>query len=292
MKERIELVRGRSNLSKRHQCRMLSLNRSSLYYRPLGEKPENLKLMRLMDEHTMKEPAEGIRSMQLMLKGKGYHVNYKRVRRLLRKMGHRTIYPRKNLSKLGEMKYIRPYLLRDLKICRANQAWSIDITYIPMARGFMYCTAVIDIYSRKIMGWGISNSLEAKWCVQVMEDAIRRHGKPEIINSDQGSQFTSCLWTYTMKEKEIEVSMDGKGRAVDNRWIERFWRTLKHNRIYLNPPKDGLDLYLMIRDYIQYYNEEKFHHTFKEKPSERYRNAMKKQQIRTEILTKKAELVV
>ncbi len=288
----MKLVSRRSSMSTRHQCRLLSLNRSNLYYRPLGENLENLKLMRLMDEHAMNEPAEGIKSMQFMLLGKGYHVNYKRVRRLLRKMGHQTIYPKKNLSKPGKSEYIKPYLLRDLKIDRPNQAWSIDITYIPMAKGFMYCTAIIDIYSRKIMGWGISNSLESKWCLSVMEDAIREHGKPEIINSDQGSQFTSSLWVHTMKDLRIKVSMDGKGRAIDNRWIERFWRTLKHNRIYLNPPDNGIDLYLMIKDYIKYYNEEKFHQTFKERPAERYHKAMKKERLRTKILTKEAELVV
>lgn len=288
----MELISRRNKLSVRKQCNMFSLNRSSLYYRPLGEKPENLKLMRLMDEHAMKEPAEGIKSMQLMLKGKGYHVNYKRVRRLLRKMGHQTIYPRKNLSKLGKPEYIKPYLLKGLKIDYPNKAWSIDITYIPMQKGFMYCTAVIDIYSRKIMGWSISNSLEAKWCVEVMEDAIKNHGKPEIINSDQGSQFTSSLWVHTMKDKDIKVSMDGKGRAIDNRWIERFWRTLKHNRIYLNPPENGLDLFEMIRDYIHYYNEVKFHQTFNERPSDRYKKAMKKERLSTQILTKKTELVV
>ena len=279
-------------MSKRKQCQLLSLNRSSLYYKPLGEKPENLKIMRIMDEHAAKEPAEGVKSMQYMLRNKGYHVNYKRVRRLLRKMGHRAIYPRKMLNILGETDYIRPYLLRDLKIERPNQAWSIDITYVPMAKGFMYCTAVMDIYSRKIMGWSISNSLEAKWCVEVMEDAISRHGKPEIINSDQGSQFTSSLWIYTMKEKEIKVSMDGKGRAIDNRWIERFWRTLKHNRIYLNPPEDGLDLYQMIKEYVCYYNDEKTHHSFEETPSNRFRKALKMKKELTEILTKKAKEVV
>ncbi len=142
-----------------------------------------------MDEHAIKHPAEGVNSMVLMLRRKGYGVNHKRVRRLLRKMGHHAIYPKRSLSKLGEAKYIRPYLLRDVSITRANQAWSVDITYIPMQKGFMYCFAIMDIYSRKILGWSISNSLEAKWCVDVLEDAVRRYGLPEIVNSDQGSQF-------------------------------------------------------------------------------------------------------
>lgn len=153
-----------------------------------------------MDEHAIKHPAEGVMSMVYMLCRKGYGVNPKRVRRLLRKMGHQIIYRRRSLSKLGSPKYIRPYLLDKMVFTHANQAWSADITYIPMKRGFMYCTAIIDIYSRKIVGWGISNSLEAKWCVQVFEDAVQKHGKPEIINSDQGAQFTSSMWTKTVEQ--------------------------------------------------------------------------------------------
>jgi putative transposase len=223
-----------------------------------------------MDQHATLHPAEGVNSMKLMLDTRGYHINTKRVRRLLRKMGHMAIYPRKMLSQLGHGDYIRPYLLRNMKINRANQAWSIDITYIPMAKGFMYCTAIMDIYSRKIVGWGVSNSLEAKWSLNVLKDAVKHHGKPDIINSDQGSQFTSSLWTSSMDELGIKVSMDGKGRAIDNRWIERFWRTLKYKHIYLNPPEDGIELYMGIDYYINYYNNEKVHHSFEEIPADRF----------------------
>lgn len=276
MKDRINLVSGYfKKLSIRRQCQLLSIHRSSIYYRPLGEKPENLKIMRIMDEHGLKHPAEGVMSMYYMLQGKGYQVNPKRIRRLLRKMGRMAIYPRKMLSILGHTDYIKPYLLRNLDIRRSNQVWSIDITYIPMAKGFMYCTAIIDIYSRKIVGWGISNTLEAKWCIGVLHQAIVTHGKPEIINSDQGSQFTSALWTSTLDELGIKISMDGKGRAIDNRWIERFWRTLKHKYIYLNPPEDGLELYAGIDYYINYYNEEKVHQTIKQTPSNRYKQSIR-----------------
>jgi len=275
MKERVKLVSGRMiKLSVRKQCELLNINRSRIYYRPLGEKPENLKIMRIMDEHAGKHQAEGVMSMHYMLKGKGYNVNPKRVRRLLRKMGLMAIYPRKMLSILGHADYVRPYLLRGLDINRANQAWCIDITYIPMAKGFMYCTAIMDIYSRKIVGWGVSNTLEAKWCINVLQEAILTHGKPEIINSDQGSQFTSALWTSTLEELEIKISMDGKGRAIDNRWIERFWRTLKHKYIYLNPAEDGIELYKNIEYYIDYYNDVKVHHTIKETPSKRYMSSL------------------
>ena len=276
MSERAKLVSGRfSKLSIRKQCDLLKVHRSRIYYRPLGEKPENLKIMRLMDAHALEHPAEGVMSMFYMLKRKGYQVNPKRVRRLLRKMGHMAIYPKRMLSKPGQITYIRPYLLRNKEVDRPNQAWSIDITYIPMAKGFMYCTAIIDIYSRKIVGWGISNSLEAKWCLDVFHQALGTHGKPEIINSDQGSQFTSAMWTSTLDELGIQVSMDGKGRAIDNRWIERFWRTLKHKYIYLNPPHDGLELHNSVEYYINYYNNEKVHQTLKETPSERYQKSLK-----------------
>ncbi|AVR47102.1 hypothetical protein C7S20_18630 [Christiangramia fulva] len=294
MSDRRSLISSRQKrMSIRKQCQLLSVNRSSLYYRPKEEKPENLKIMRIMDEHAIKHPAEGVKSMVFMLGLRGYHVNPKRVRRLLRKMGHRTIYPKKNLSKLGQAKYIRPYLLHKMPIDRANQVWSIDITYIPMKKGFMYCTAIIDVYSRKIMGWGISNSLETKWCLQVLEDAIKRHGKPEIINTDQGSQFTSAAWTLTLEEEGIKISMDGKGRAIDNRWIERFWRTLKYKYIYLNPPENGLELYEGIRDYIEYYNHQKIHHTFKEIPGQRYQESINKtKNSNPKSLTKKTPVLV
>jgi putative transposase len=152
-------------MSIRKQCDLLTVNRSSLYYQPKGESPENLKIMRIMDQHAIDHPAEGVNSMVFMLRRKGYDVNPKRIRRLLRLMGHHAIYPKKNLSKLGQAQYIHPYLLNHAAITHANQAWSVDITYIPMKRGFMYCFAIMDIYSRKILGWGVSNSLEAKWCV-------------------------------------------------------------------------------------------------------------------------------
>lgn len=271
MTERLQLVSPRyQKLSVRKQCELLEVHRSRLYYKPVEEKPENLKIMRIMDEHLLKRPSEGVISMVNLLGQKGYHVNHKRVRRLLRKMGKMAIYPRKMLSILGQKIYIRPYLLRGLIIDRPNQVWAIDITYIPMAKGFMYCTAIIDLYSRMIVGWGISNTLEAKWCLNVLETAIEQYGTPEIINSDQGSQFTSSLWVHTLEEKKIRISMDGKGRAIDNRFIERFWRTLKTNHIYLHPAENGLELYEGINEYISYYNTEKVHQTINEIPQKKY----------------------
>jgi putative transposase len=173
------------------------------------------------------------------------------------------------LSKLGLAQYIKPYLLRGLKIARPNQVWCTDITYIPMRRGFLYLTAIMDVYSRKILAWGISNTLEAAWCVRVLEEAIDRYGCPEIMNSDQGSQYTSFVWTSFLEKKGIKISMDGKGRATDNAWIERFWRTIKKNHLYLNPAETGTDLYRQVDYYINYYNN-RFHQGIKAKPNALY----------------------
>ena len=259
MRERRELVDNEHVLSTRKQCDILSINRSGLYYSPLGEKQENFEIMRIMDEHYLKHPSEGVIRMQDMLLALGIVANHKRVRRLLRLMGLMAIYPKRNLSKLGLSKYIRPYLLKGLKIERPNQVWAIDITYIPMKNGFLYLTAIIDLYSRYIVGWGISNTLDADASLSVMKQAIKEHGKPEIINSDQGSQFTCEDWIEHMTSQGIQISMDGKGRAIDNIFIERFWRSLKYDYVYLNPANDGLDLYQGLRGYFNYYNNELHH---------------------------------
>jgi putative transposase len=233
LKERIDLIDKQHVLSTRKQCEILSVHRSGLYYNPKGERKDNLEIMRIMDEHYLKHPSEGVLRMQDMLLSQGFVVNHKRVRRLLRLMGLMAIYPKRNLSKLGLLKYIRPYLLKGLKIERSNQVWAIDITYIPMKHGFLYLTAIIDLYSRYIVGWGISNTLEAEASISVMRQAVEEHGKPEIINSDQGSQFTCALWIDLNTSLDIQISMDGKGRAIDNIFIERFWRSLKYDYVYL-----------------------------------------------------------
>lgn len=261
-------------LSVRRQCELLSVNRSRLYYKPVPEKPENLKMMEIMDKHLTAHPTEGVMSVVLFFIAKGYPVGPKRVRRLLRIMGRQTIYRRKNLTKQGLKEFIKPYLLKGLKITHANQVWCTDITYIPMKHGFMYLTAIIDVYSRKIVGWGISNTMSAEWCLQVLEEAIATHGRPEIVNSDQGSQYTSAMWTQYLERKGIQISMDGKGRALDNVWIERFWRSLKYNYVYLNPADDGFELYEGVQNHIGYYHD-KIHHTTNETPNQRYEKSIK-----------------
>jgi putative transposase len=259
MSQRRKLVDNQHGISVRRQSELLSIHRSGLYYAPKGEKPENLQIMRIMDEHYLKHPTEGVIRMQDMLFALGFVVNHKRVRRLLRLMGLMAIYPKKNLSKLGLKKYIHPYLLKGLDINRPNQVWAIDLTYIPMKNGFLYLTAIIDVYSRYIVGWGISNTLEAEASVSVLKQAIKDNGKPEIVNSDQGSQFTSEQWVSYLKEEDIRISMDGKGRVIDNIFIERFWRSLKYDYVYLRPANDGLELYQGVKEHINYYNHTLHH---------------------------------
>lgn len=276
MKTRATLIRPRVNgLSVRRQCALLSVHRSRLYYKPVGEKPENIKIMQIMDKHLLTHPTEGVVSLVYFLIAKDFPVGPKRIRRLLRLMGRETLYRRKNLTRLGLKQFIKPYLLRGLSIDRPNQVWSTDITYIPMKKGFMYLTAIIDVYSRKIVGWSLSNSLTAEWCKTVLQEAIATFGKPEIINSDQGTQYTSALWTQYLEEQGIQISMDGKGRATDNIWIERFWKSIKYDYVYLNPADDGFELYQGIDEYMAYYNE-KTHHTTRQSPNKRYLEPIQK----------------
>jgi putative transposase len=259
MKALTKCVSEKESLSKRQQCDLLGINRGSLYYKPTGEKQENLEVMRKMDEHYLKHPTAGVIRMQDFLFASGFLVNHKRVRRLMRKMGLLAIYPKRNLSKLGLAKYIRPYLLKGLTIDHPNQVWAIDITYIPMKKGFMYLTAIIDLYSRYVVAWNISNTLEAECSLNVLKKAISLFGKPEIVNSDQGSQFTSELWTEYLEKSDIRISMDGKGRAIDNIFIERLWRSVKYDYVYLNPAGDGNELFYGLREYFDYYNHSQAH---------------------------------
>lgn len=259
MKEVQGYISDNEKISTRAQCELLELNRSTVYYQPVGETEENLSIMRLMDEEFLKHPTHGVLQMQDFLFMYGFVANHKRVRRLLRLMGIMAIYPKRNLSKLGFSKYIRPYLLKGLKVTKPNQVWAIDITYIPMAKGFMYLTAIIDLYSRYIVAWEVSNSLNAENTLNVLKQAISLHGKPEIINSDQGSQFTCALWTEYVENAEIAISMDSRGRATDNIFIERFWRTVKQDYVYLRPAENGTELYGGLKQFINYYNTQKPH---------------------------------
>lgn len=272
MPERKALIdSNHKQLSTRRQCQLLDVNRSGLYAKPKGESELNLKLMRLLDEIYLDNPTYGVLRMQDELEEHGHWVNEKRVRRLMRKMGLEAIYPKKNLSKLGKAKYIHPYLLRHLKITRPNQVWAIDITYIPMRNGFMYLTAIIDLYSRYIIGWKLSNTLDKENQTALVNECIAEHGIPEIINSDQGSQFTCSHWVEMLKHFKIQISMDGKGRAIDNIYIERFFRTIKQDYVYLNPCDDGLELYKGIENYMLKYNHRKHQGIERVKPKNKYK---------------------
>ena len=247
------------SVSKSKQCELLSIHRSGLYYQPVGESEENLTLMRLMDEQYMRTPFYGIRCMQAWLATQGYLVNRKRVKRLMGLIGWHTIYRAPNTSLANKEHKTYPYLLKDLKITHQNQVWAMDITYIPMRRGFMYLCAIIDLHTRFVVGWSVSNTMTAAWCVEVVNEAISNYGKPAIFNTDQGSQFTSEAFTQNLKYEKIQISMDGKGRAIDNIFIERLWRTVKYENVYLYNYDNGMSLYSGLVGYFMFYNQERLH---------------------------------
>ncbi|PHQ60965.1 MAG: integrase [Maribacter sp.] len=255
------ISKGHLKLSISKQGKLLGVHRSGLYYKPKGESNLNLELMRLMDEHYTHHCFKGAERMYTWLTmDKGYKVNHKRIERLYYDvMGLRAVMPGRHTSKRNKAHKIYPYLLRNLKVERSNQVWATDITYIPMQKGFMYLTAIIDLHSRYVLNWSVSNTMDAQWCADVLEQAIALYGKPEIVNTDQGSQFTSEVFTDTVLSKDIKLSMDGKGRAIDNVFIERLWRSIKYESIYLNPPNSGIDLHKQCEWYFNYYNNERRH---------------------------------
>lgn len=258
--ERRTLIeREHKELSAARQCRLLSIHRSGLYYQPQPESEENLAVMRKLDEQYLATPFYGVRRLTAWLRSTGYCINSKRVRRLMALMGWQTLYrrPRTTIPEKGHLVY--PYLLKDLRITHRNQVWAIDITYIPMQRGFLYMVAIIDLHTRYVVGWSIANTMSAEWCRQTLDDAIAVHGTPEILNSDQGSQFTSDVFTALLKDNGVRISMDSKGRAIDNIFIERFWRSLKYEHVYLRPADDGVALYEGIKAYMHFYNTERLH---------------------------------
>lgn len=242
------------------QCSMLSIPRSTYYYRPIGISETDLEIMRVMDEMYLEDPTRGTRRYSGELLARGYCLGRDHARTLMRIMGIHAIYQQPRTTVIDKTKYKYPYLLRGLEINEPNQAWAIDISYIPMRHGFMYLTAIIDIYSRFIVGWSISNTMEATWVVETLKNAVEVHGKPKIINSDQGSQFTSDEYVnYVKSLKSTRISMDGKGRATDNAFIERFFRTIKYDKLYLEPSEDGRHLNLQCSEFIHFYNSKRGH---------------------------------
>jgi putative transposase len=246
-------------LSLSRQCRLLKLNRSTVYYKKRPITPIDLKLMQLIDKQYLKIPSWGSRSMRNHLRRLGYKVNRKKVQRLMRLMGLEAIYPKPKTSRPHPEHKVYPYLLRNLKIDRPNQVWAADITYIPMSRGFMYLVAVMDWHSRKVLSWRVSNTLDTDFCVQSVEEAISRFGAPEIFNTDQGAQFTSSAFTSLLKDHDINISMDGRGRVQDNIFIERLWWTLKYHYLYLWSFNNGSQLRQGLDQWFRFYSQERSH---------------------------------
>jgi putative transposase len=238
---------------------VLGLPRSSYYYEPAAETAENLMLMRLIDEQFLKTPFFGRGMMTAWLRRKKHLVNEKRVRRLMQVMGLSSVFPGKKTSKPAPGHRIYPYLLRGLRIVRPNQVWSTDITYVPLQHGFLYLVAVLDWYSRYVLSWRLSNTLDVGFCLDALEDALERFGTPEIFNTDQGAQFTSEAFTSRLAAAAIAISMDGRGRALDNVFIERLWRTVKYENIYLKDYATGTETYEGLAEYFTFYDTERPH---------------------------------
>ncbi len=243
----------------KHQCNLLELNRSTAYYKSVGESKENLAVMKKLDELYIERPTRGSRTMKDALEDRGIFVGRHRIRRLMRLMGLIAIYPKKRTSIPGKGHKIYPYLLRKLNVTRPRQVYASDITFIPMKRGFVYLVAVIDWYSRKVLSHRISNTMDTDFCVEALEEAIAVYGAPEIFNTDQGSQFTSMAFTDVLKNHDIKISMDGKGRWMDNVFVERLWRSLKYEEVYLRAYESVAEARRSIADYFGYFNGERRH---------------------------------
>lgn len=274
-RERVD--RDHPTLSLSQQCRLLGISRGSLYYRPQGPSEQDLALMRLIDVQYLKTPWYGSRQMRRALKRLGHAVGRRRVRRLMRTMGLRSLAPGPNTSRRCPAHPVYPYLLRDLPITRANQVWCADITFVPMAHGFVYLVAIMDWHSRHVLSWRLSTTQDADFCLEALAEAIDRYGAPEIFNTDQGSQFTSHDWTNALKAAGIAISMDGKGRWLDNVFIERLWRSLKTECVYLNAFDSVRDANRQIGVWIDYYNRERPHSSLDDRtPAELFAVTWKK----------------
>ena len=250
--------RGHPGLSVVKQCRLLRLSRSSVYYRPKPAKPADLELMSGMDRQYLKTPYYGSRRMTAWLRTQGHLVNRKRVQRLMRAMGLEAIYRKPNTSKPAPEHRIYPYLLKGVTVDRVNQVWAADITYLPMSRGFLYLVAIMDWHSRYVLAWKLSNTLEMDFCIDALKEALSK-GQPEIFNTDQGSQFTSEAFSGLLLERGIKVSMDGKGRYLDNIFVERLWRSVKYEEVYLKAYRNGSEARRGIDAYLELYNRERPH---------------------------------
>ena len=266
------VMRDHPALSLSRQCRLLSIGRSSLYYTPKGESPETLALMRRIDALFLKYPFYGARQMVRHLRREGVRIGRRRASRLLRLMGLQAVYRAPRTSAPHPEHRVYPYLLKALAIERANHVWCADITYIPVRRGFLYLVAAMDWASRFVLAWRLSNTLDASFCVEALEEALARHGTPEIFNTDQGSQFTGFAFTGRLRMAGVRISMDGRGRCLDNIFIERLWRSLKYEAVYLRELADGFEARSVIGEWIGFYNTERPHSALGGRtPAEAYR---------------------
>ncbi len=261
MRTRRGFVEPNKQLSMRRQCEILGVNRSSVYYERVGPDPEELELMRRIDELHLEFPFYGSRRIGQVLRGEGLDANRKRIQRLMRIMDIEAIAPKPNTSRREPEHPVYPYLLRGLSISRPNQVWATDITYIPLAHGFAYLVAIMDWYSRRVLAWRLSNTLDTSFCVEALEEALARFGQPEIFNTDQGSQFTAGDFTGVLLARGIKISMDGKGRCIDNVFVERLWRSLKYEDVYLNAYDNLVEARAGIGRYFDFYNNRRGHQT-------------------------------
>ena len=270
MAERKTQIQAESILSVTRKCELMAVGRSTLYYKPINLLPnlEELEIKKEMDKLHTKYPFMGSRSLRDQLQSKGYKINRKRIRRLMIEMNIHSTAPKPNTSKPGKQHKTYPYLLRNLIIDKPNQVWATDITYIPMARGFLYLIAIMDWYSRKVLSWRLSNSMDTAFCIEALEEAMAKYGVPEIFNTDQGSQFTSEEFTGVLKSSDIKISMNGKGRWMDNVFIERLWRSLKYEEVYLKAYTTPTEARVGIGDWMMFYNFKRTHQSLGSKTPE------------------------
>jgi len=260
-----------SKISVEFQCSLLGISRSTVYYKPRQVKQRDLDLMRIIDEQYLETPFYGSRSMRNHIRRLGWTINRKPIQRLMKRMGLQAICPKPKTTKPHPQNKVYPYLLRGLKIAHPDQVWAADITYVPMSRGFMYLVAIMDWHSRKVLSWRVSNSIDADFCVEALEEAIVKYGCPEIFNTDQGSQFTSESFIKVLKDNHIKISMDGRGRFMDNIFIERLWWTVKYQYLYLRAFEGGKDLRKGLKKWFQFYNRDRSHQSLEDwTPNEIY----------------------
>jgi putative transposase len=259
MKARRAMIQVTPSISMRRQCELLQVCRASVYYEPAATNPEQLELMRRIDELHLKYPFYGSRKLARCLRSEGKDVNRKQLQRLMRLMDIEGLAPKANTSRPAPAHPTYPYLLRNVKVCRVDQVWCTDVTYIPMAHGFVYLVAIMDWYSRRVLSWRVSNTLDTTFCIEALEEALSSFGKPEVFNTDQGAQFTAEAFTSVLHGHGVKISMDGKGRYMDNIFVERLWRSVKYEEVYLHAYESVSEARTGLGRYFDFYNRDRPH---------------------------------